>query len=113
MGILDKINNQHGHHTVRYAHETKIVNYAVQGSGAELTLLVLGMLPERLVGLDAKIIHCIHDEFLLEAAEDDAEQAATILAQTITDAFAMLFPGVPTGHLLDCGIGKTWAEAKA
>ena len=100
-------------YTLHYAHETKIVNYAVQGSGAELTLLVLGMLPERLVGLDAKIIHCIHDEFLLEAAEDDAEQAATILAQTMTDAFAMLFPGAPTGHLLDCGIGKTWAEAKA
>ena len=100
-------------YTLDYRFGSKVVNYAVQGSGAELTLQVLGLLPERLVGLDAKIIHCIHDEFLLEAAEDDAEQAATILAQTMTDAFTQLFPGAPTGHLLDCGIGKTWAEAKA
>ena len=99
-------------YTLDFRFESKVVNYTVQGSGAELTLLVLGMLPERLAGLDAKIIHCIHDEFLLEASEDDAEDAATILAQTMTDAFTQLFPGTPTGHLLDCGIGRTWAEAK-
>ena len=100
-------------YTLDYRFGSKVVNYAVQGSGAELTLQVLGLLPERLAGLDAKIIHCIHDEFLLEAAEDDAEAASAILAQTMTDAFTQLFPGVPTGHLLDCGIGNTWAEAKA
>jgi len=99
-------------YTLDYRFGSKVVNYAVQGSGAELTLLVLGMLPERLAGLDAKIIHCIHDEFLLETAEQDAEAAAAVLVQTMTDAFAMLFPDAPTGHLLDCGTGKTWAEAK-
>jgi len=47
-----------------------------------------------------------------ETAEQDAEAAAAVLVQTMTDAFAMLFPDAPTGHLLDFGIGKTWAEAK-
>jgi len=65
------------------------------------------MLPERLARLDAKIIHCIHDEFLLEASEQDAEPAATVLSQTMTDAFQAFFPKASPENLLECGIGKT------
>ncbi|MBO4318711.1 MAG: hypothetical protein J5855_10650, partial [Mailhella sp.] len=88
------------------------VNYTVQGTGADIMLLVLGKLPKLLVGLDAVIVNCVHDEVLVEASEADAEKAAEALAEAMTEAFTAVFPTADARNLVDVHIADAWAEAK-
>ena len=58
------------------------------------------------------LVACVHDELLLEVAEDDAEEARQILEQSMIDAFTETFPGAPVNGVATAKIGRTWAEAK-
>ncbi len=94
--------------------KTKPVNYLVQGTGADLLMITLNRLPAALSDMDAKIVNIIHDEILLEVAEQDAEAATAALSTTMESAFLSLFPEQQAliGHLVDCRTGKTWADVK-
>jgi len=65
------------------------------------------------MGLDAALVASVHDELLVEAAEDVAEAAALILKLAMIEAFAATLPGAPTRDVVEVAIGKTWREAKA
>ena len=58
------------------------------------------------------LVACVHDELLLEVAEADAETARDILGETMTEAFAMTFPGAPTRKVVEVKLGITWNEVK-
>lgn len=111
-GITTSLNRFIPINILNWSFKSKIVNYIVQGSASEMMLYVLNILPKKLSDIDAKIVHCIHDEFLLEVAEKDADKACKILTETMTESFQFIFNSNYTNNLIDCGIGKTWAEAK-
>lgn len=89
-----------------------LLNYPIQGSAAEVIYAVLGKLPQLLSGPDARIIHCIHDEIILEVAERDASLAKEALEQAMIQGFQQIFPEAPTTGLVEAKVGKTWADAK-
>ena len=54
----------------------------------------------------------MHDEIVVEVLEGDVQQAAALLQQAMTEAFAATFPGAPLNQLVKVGTGRTWCEAK-
>ena len=50
---------------------------------------------------------------IIECIEADAERAASILEDAMTEAFRQTFPGAPLKNLVKTGTGPTWADAKA
>ena len=59
-------------------------------------LRAIAMVFRRLRGIRGGLVASVHDELLLEVAEDDAEQARQILEETMVAAFELTFPGAPT-----------------
>jgi DNA polymerase I-like protein with 3'-5' exonuclease and polymerase domains len=62
---------------------TKALNTPVQGTGAEILLAALAQLPKAMAGLDAQLIHHVHDEIVLEVAEADSDRAKIGLVQAM------------------------------
>jgi DNA polymerase I-like protein with 3'-5' exonuclease and polymerase domains len=58
------------------------------------------------------LIATVHDELLLEVAEEDAGLAREILHTAMVEAFEATFPGAPTTNLAEAKIGGTWADLK-
>jgi DNA polymerase I len=50
------------------------MNYPIQGASADIAKLALVYIREELRGLDARLVNCIHDEFVVECAESLAPQ---------------------------------------
>lgn len=84
----------------------------MQGSGAECLLRSLALLPKHLAGLDAKLIHHVHDEIVLELAEQDVAAAKQALTDTMTEGFLAVFPDAQVRDLVEAHDGRNWAEAK-
>ena len=74
-----------GRQRIRY---TTACNYPVQGSAADVMLLAMARAP-------AGLILQVHDELVLECAEDEAEFAAGQLMEAMVSAFAETFPAAP------------------
>ena len=55
---------------------------------------------------DAKIILTVHDEMVVEAKEDQAEDVARTLTKSITDAWSHFFTDVPM--VSDSVISSVW-----
>jgi DNA polymerase-1 len=87
-------------------------NIPIQGSCADAMQLALRMLYERLQGLDAFIVVCLHDEILVEARERDAERARVILQETMAEAFVLTFRGAPYHGVAEAAIGADWYVVK-
>ncbi len=60
----------------RGAMRREAMNYPIQGSSADIAKLALVYVREELEGLDARLINSIHDEFVIECAEELAEEVS-------------------------------------
>src|SRR5262249_11817422 len=89
-------------------------NLPVQGICADAMLRAITLTYSRLhrSSIRGELVACVHDELLLEVHEDDADRAATILQQTMIDAFVATFPGAPANNVAEVKIGNTWADLK-
>jgi DNA polymerase I-like protein with 3'-5' exonuclease and polymerase domains len=58
------------------------------------------------------LIATVHDELLLEVAQEEAGQAREILHIAMVEAFEATFPGAPTTNLAEAKVGGTWADLK-
>jgi len=85
-------------------------NTPIQGSGADVTKMALAFLYERLKreGFDATILMVVHDEFVVEVREDQAEAVARIVEEEMIRAFNHFFKTIPM--LVDANIGPTWEK---
>ncbi len=52
------------------------MNYPIQGSSADIAKLALGYIRQELRDLDARLINSIHDEFVVECAQDEASEVS-------------------------------------
>ena len=84
-----------------------LYNTPVQGTAADIMKSALGGIARRAGGSGAKIIAAVHDEILLEAAEDDAPAAAAMLKEIMERAGNEILSGVPC--VADVKIAGSWA----
>lgn len=75
-------------------------------------LRAIEMVFERLQGIRGGLVATVHDELLLEVAEDDTDKAAQILTETMIAAFEMTLPGAPTQGVVEVHVGQSWKELK-
>ena len=94
---------------------TRCCNLPVQGIAADCILRAIALTYARLKAARIRggLVACVHDELVLEVAEDDAEKARQMLEHSMTDAFAETFPGAPVNGVADAAIGRSWADARS
>jgi DNA polymerase I len=93
---------------------TNSCNMNIQGSCADASMLALAHIDDRLfdADIDGGLVGSLHDEFIVEVREDQAQRAAEIVKQAMIDGFAETFPGAPLNGLVEPHIGPNWGEAK-
>jgi DNA polymerase I-like protein with 3'-5' exonuclease and polymerase domains len=75
--------------------ERTMKNFPVTATGSDGFKLALLMLDKKLEGLDTRIIHLVHDEIIVEAAEDIAETVADLVRVCMAAGMNELLPDVP------------------
>lgn len=87
---------------------TEVINTPVQGTGADILKIALGMLPKELRGTSAKILATVHDEILIEADDEEAEKIKEILQNIMELAGRELLKKVPI--VAEAVIASNWGE---
>ncbi|BBO76179.1 hypothetical protein DSCW_35960 [Desulfosarcina widdelii] len=72
-----------------------LINYPVQGTAADGFKMALIRLEDELIGKDARIVHILHDEVIVDAREDIAATVAMIIQDCMEQAFKGILPEVP------------------
>lgn len=95
-------------HNIRSFGERAAMNTPIQGTAADIIKLAMNRASSALreKGLDAHLILQVHDELIVEAREDIAEEAARLLSEAMENVVSLDVPLVAEAQ-----IGKTWAEA--
>ena len=83
-------------------------NAPIQGSSADIIKRALALLYGALKPLDAKIVNCVHDEIVIEVAEDQADECAAILDREMVAAAREFISSVPV--TVDISIGDAWLK---
>ena len=83
-------------------------NAPIQGSSADITKRAMALLHHALKPLDARIINCIHDEIVVEAAEEQAAECAVILERHMVAAAREFIRSVPV--TVDTSISDAWIK---
>lgn len=72
-----------------------IFNFPVQGAGSDGFKFSLLLLDGELRDLDARVVHILHDEIIVEANEEIAGQVNKIVKGCMEKTFEQLKLGVP------------------
>lgn len=91
--------------TARKAAERIAVNTPVQGSAADIIKLAMVRAEPLLARLGARMLLQVHDELLVEAPADGADEAAKTLKNVMETVLTLSVP-----VRVDAGIGNNWAE---
>jgi DNA polymerase-1 len=90
--------------------DTQRLNTPVQGTGADGLKIALALLWERREqAVDSFPILAVHDEIVVEAPEDRADQAAAWLKAAMLDAMTPLIDPVPVE--VEISISNTWGKS--
>ncbi len=94
---------------IRTFGERVAMNSPIQGTAADIIKIAMIRVDNRLrgSGLDARLILQVHDELLVEAHRDCAEEALTILREEMENAVTL---SVPLD--VEVGVGDSWYESK-
>ncbi len=89
--------------------ERVAMNSPIQGTAADIMKLAIVLVDRELKksGMDARLILQVHDELLLEANRDCAEEAMELLRNCMENAVSLSVPLWVEAH-----IGDTWYDAK-
>lgn len=95
--------------TLRAFGERVAMNSPIQGTAADIIKIAMIKVHRRLKesGLDARLILQVHDELLVEAHRDCADEALGILKEEMENAVSL---SVPLD--VEVGVGETWYESK-
>ena len=81
-------------------------NTPIQGGALDIIKLALIYVDKAIKGYDARIVHTIHDEILVEVEESQAEKAAKIVQQSMVEAGQFFLKQVPVE--VDIQIASYW-----
>jgi DNA polymerase-1 len=89
--------------------ERVAMNSPIQGTAADIIKIAMISVDKEIkkTGIDARLLLQVHDELLLEAHKDCAEQALTILKECMENAVLLSVP-----LKVEANTGNTWYEAK-
>ena len=93
--------------TVRGNAERMATNAPIQGTAADLLKLAMIALDRKLAGTRARMLLTVHDEIVFEVAEQDAEEMAGIVKETMENIYPLAVPLAVDAHY-----GKRWYDAK-
>lgn len=103
---LPEINSSNGMR--RQAAERTAINAPMQGTAADIIKKAMVAVDQWLASsdFDAKVIMQVHDELVLEVAEDDVEKVTEGLHQYMSETVTLDVP-----LIVDVGVGDNWGEA--
>ena len=89
--------------------ERVAMNAPIQGTAADIIKIAMNGVSRELKrrGLKSRLILQVHDELLVEAVENEAEEVQDILRDQMEHAASLLVP-----LLVDMHTGRNWYEAK-
>lgn len=90
---------------LRSAAERMAINTPVQGSAADIIKVAMIRLEKALAAYDAKMLLQVHDELLVEAEADCAQEVAECMRSVMEGAASLKVP-----LKVDVGTGSNWAE---
>ena len=108
-GRVRKFGNTSGlGNTERGALRREAMNFPIQGASADIAKLALLYIREELQGLDACLINCIHDEFVVECAKEVAPDVAERSKTAMNKAGEEILEKVPVE--VEVAISREWRK---
>lgn len=94
---------------IRSFGERAALNTPIQGTAADIIKLAMIDVYNKLIegGYKSKLILQVHDELIVDTAEDEIEAVKMLIKECMENAYEMDVP-----LLCDIGIGDNWLEAK-
>ncbi len=86
--------------------DNSIVNFPIQATASDGFKLALLDLDNKLEGLDARIVHIIHDEIIVEAREDIVDDVSKVVKECMEKAYEKMLPTCP--FLVEPKITDSW-----
>jgi len=93
---------------IRAFGERVALNTPIQGFAADIIKLAMVNVFRRLENYKSRLILQVHDELIIEAYRDEAEEIAEILKQEMEKCVNLSIP-----LEVSVGVGRNWYEAKA
>jgi DNA polymerase I len=90
----------------RGAMRREAMNYPIQGASADIAKVALAYIHGELQELDARLINCIHDEFVVECAQEIAPEVAEKTKAAMVRAGEKLLKKVPVE--VEVAISREW-----
>ena len=87
--------------------ERMAINTPVQGTAAEILKLAMIALDGKLSSGEARLLLTVHDELVVEAPQERAEQVSTLIKETMENVIKLCVP-----IKVEVGSGLTWADCK-
>jgi DNA polymerase-1 len=108
-GRVRKFGNTSGLSSVeRGALRREAMNFPVQGSAADIAKLALDYVRREIRDLDAHLINCIHDEFVVECAEGVAPDVSKRMRGAMIRAGEKLLKKVPVE--VEVAVSRDWTK---
>jgi DNA polymerase-1 len=92
----------------RGAMRREAMNFPIQGAAGDIAKLALVYVREELQGLDARLINSIHDEFVIECVEDQAEEVSEKTRTAMVRAGEDILEKVPVE--VEATISREWRK---
>ena len=93
--------------TERKFGERVAMNTPLQGSAADIIKIAMIRVNSRLAGMKSRLIMQVHDELIVDAAQDEKDEVVEILRTEMESAVKL---SVPLG--VDIAVGGNWMECK-
>ena len=84
------------------------MNFPIQGASADIAKLALGYVREELEGLDARLINCIHDEFVVECSEGISAEVSERTKKAMLRAGEEILNKVPVE--VEVAVSHEWTK---
>jgi DNA polymerase-1 len=88
-------------------------NALIQGAAAEFFKVWAIVVRRRARSVGASVVLCLHDELLVDTAEDRAEETAELVSSAVAEAAHYWSPEPGVRFLADVSIVQRWSDAKA
>jgi DNA polymerase-1 len=83
-------------------------NHPIQGTNADTIKQSIIYVVDRIKPYDARMLLTVHDEVVVEAREDQAEEVSRVVSQAMVDGFAEFVPQVKM--IADADIADYWVK---
>ena len=96
-------------------HYTYSLNHPIQGTCAEILMIAIAEIDRALRSYDARIVATVHDEIVIECADDPAtvRAVARLMTTKMTRALLEMLPGHPRRGVVQLEVGHSWGSTNS